>query len=52
VIHHQEPLPHNVELGYDTVVGPSRGDIIGVDRHIGERTTTHVRMIPHLHSKL
>ena len=49
LIHHQKMLLHNVELGYDITVGPFMGANIGVNRHFGERTTTQMRMILHLH---
>jgi len=53
VIHHQEALPPpNVEAGYDTTVGSYMGVNIDVIRHIVERETTQVRMIPHLHRKI
>jgi hypothetical protein len=50
--HRPKTTPINVEPRYDTIVGPYRGAITGVDRHIIERTTIQVKMIPHLHSKL
>jgi len=44
--------PPNVQLGYDTTVGPHRGVNIDVIRYIVERETTQARMIPHLHRKI
>jgi len=46
------PHTHNIEPGYDTTFGPHRGVNIDVIRHITERETTQVRMIPYLHQKI
>jgi hypothetical protein len=52
VFHHQELLPHNVELKYHTIVGPFGRANTGVDRRIGEGTITQVSMLLHLHLKI
>jgi len=44
------PLPHNVESGYDTIIGPFAEANIGVDQHIKQRETTQV-ITSHLHPK-
>ena len=51
VIHHQEPLPlpHDIELEYDTTIEPSVRANIDVDRHINEGAITQARMIPNPH---